>query len=162
MTVADVILRKVRNFGHLPTLIRLGLLPTWLLLGLARMLVLCIPFRMIAPRLGRHAGPHAFVPLIPSPLVAQARQIARLIQIAARYCPWRANCFAQAIAARVWLKGLGIPHALYFGVRKDAERRLKAHAWVCAGPVFVTGGGSFGQFTVVGTFVSYADMPERQ
>jgi len=31
---------------------------------------------------------------------------------------------------------------------------MKAHAWVVAGRIPVTGGQSFGQFTVVGCFVA--------
>jgi len=64
------------------------------------------------------------------------------------------QCLAQAIAARVLLGLNGLPYALYLGVDKRGHSGMAAHAWVCTGPVAVTGGHGFGEFTVVGTFVS--------
>ncbi|MEB0140916.1 MULTISPECIES: lasso peptide biosynthesis B2 protein [unclassified Undibacterium] len=148
--------RKLRNFLRQPRFFQLGFFPTWCLLGLARMVVLSVPFRQIAPRLGQHAGVNAAVPLLTPAAIFRARQISHLINGSARYCPWNANCFAQAITARCWLKVYGIPYALYFGLKKDAEQKLLAHAWVCAGPVYVTGGNSFSEFTVVSMFLSPA------
>lgn len=158
MSAAQIAARKLASFWRLPGFIKLALLPTWVLLGLARLLVLCLPFQTLAPKLGQHVGTCVFIPLIPAHLLGRARLIARLIRTTAQYCPWQANCFAQAIAARVWLKVFGIPYALYFGLCKNATQQLSAHAWVCSGPVFVSGGNSFAQFTVVGTFVSDAGM----
>jgi hypothetical protein len=58
--------------------------------------------------------------------------------------------------ARLLLGLRGIPYALFLGVRKDETdpAGMAAHAWVCSGRAFITGGQSFGQFTVVGTFIS--------
>ena len=39
-------------------------------------------------------------------------------------------------------------------MRDEQTLEMKAHAWVVAGRVPVTGGVSFGQFTVVGVFVA--------
>ena len=60
------------------------------------------------------------------------------------------------MVARSLLGLRGLPYGLYLGLRKDAKEAggMAAHAWVCTGPVAVTGGRSFGQFTVVGVFVS--------
>lgn len=146
--------RKLRSFSRLPAFIQLGMVPTWCLLGLARILVLTIPFRTIAARLGKHAGVQISIPIISKQAVMRAHLISRLVRTTARYCPWNANCFAQAITARTWLACYGIPYALYFGVKKSPEQQLEAHAWVCAGPVKVTGGDSFDTFTVVSVFVS--------
>jgi hypothetical protein len=149
--------RKLGSFLRQPAFFQLYFFPTWCILGLARMLVLSIPFRHIAPRLGHHAGVHAAVPLIAPEAIVRARQISRLIVTTARYCPWNANCFAQTITARFWLGIYGIPYALYFGLKKGEDQQLLAHAWVCAGPVRVTGGDSFQEFTVVSMFVSQAE-----
>ncbi|CAD6875583.1 hypothetical protein [Methylomonas fluvii] len=49
----------------------------------------------------------------------------------------------------------GVPYAVFFGVSRDTVgAKITAHAWVAAGRGRVTGGGSFGRFTVVGCFVS--------
>lgn len=153
------LIRKLATFRRLPVWVRLGLLPTWLLLALARLLVLCLPFQRIAARLGNHAGPTVWVPLLPSHRQTQVRQLGTMIQLAARYAPWQANCFAQAIVARLWLGWLRVPGAIYFGVSRMPTGALHAHAWVCCGPVAVTGGHSFAQFTVVATFL-FASLPE--
>ena len=82
-------------------------------------------------------------------------QIGRAVRLAARYTPWDSNCFPQAVVARLLLGLYGIPYALFFGLRRDPDSgAMLAHAWVAAGRVRVTGGESFGQFTVVGVFVS--------
>ncbi|MFZ6689833.1 lasso peptide biosynthesis B2 protein [Undibacterium sp. SXout11W] len=153
--------QKLRSFFRQPVFFQLFFLPTWCVLGFARMLVLCIPFRHIAPRLGHHAGIHAAVPLIALESIPRARQISRLVTTTARYCPWNANCFAQAITARLWLGIYDIPYALYFGLKKSEDQQLLAHAWVCAGPVRVTGGESFQEFTVVSMFISSAELAEQ-
>lgn len=83
----------------------------------------------------------------------RARQIGQTVRLAARYTPWDSNCFPQAVAARLLLGLYGVPYAIYFGLMRDPDSPdMKAHAWVAAGRVRVTGGRSFGQFTVVGIF----------
>jgi hypothetical protein len=81
--------------------------------------------------------------------------VAHVIALAARYTPWKSNCFPQAVTAKVLLGLYDIPNSLFFGVYRDPmEVALKAHAWVAAGRVRVTGGAGFEQFTVVSCFVS--------
>lgn len=124
------------------------------LLGLARLALLSVPFRQIAPWLGQNLQTAAITPLATTRQIAQARHIGRAVQTAARYTPWESKCLAQAMVARALLGIKRLPYALYLGVRKEGETGLAAHAWVCTGRLAVTGGHSFGQFTVVGTFLS--------
>jgi hypothetical protein len=88
----------------------------------------------------------------------RARAISSAIIVAAKFAPWKANCFPQAITARLILGLYDIPYALFFGVTRSKQEEdrgaIKAHAWVVSGRVNVTGGRSFGQFTSVGCFVS--------
>ena len=126
------------------------------LLGLARLALLILPFRHIAPWLGCNYRTAAVMPLATRRQTLHALRIGRAIRTAARYTPWESKCLAQAMVARALLGFRRLPYALYLGVRKDAETDLAAHAWVCTGPVAVTGGHGFRQFTVVGTFVAFA------
>lgn len=138
-------------------------MPAWVLLGLAKALIFTIPFKRLAPRLGVHAGASPWIPLLLPSQEKKALQIGRLVQLAARYTPWDSNCFPQAVVARILLGLFGIPYALYFGLMRDvATSEMKAHAWVSAGRIRVTGGASFMQFTTVGCFVSpqLADLAE--
>ena len=72
--------------------------------------------------------------------------------MAATVTPWNANCQAQAIAARCLLGLWGVPYALFYGVASAPQQVMKAHAWVCCGPVAVVGGDAFNEFTVVAVF----------
>ena len=147
----NILRRKLSSFYQLPAFIRWRLPLTWLLLGLGRLLVLTLPFRRLAPLLGgRHDAPWS--PLIQPEQLAQLRAVRQLISITSQYCPWQANCFAQAITARIWLGWYNLPYVLFFGVARDPSQQLKAHAWVMSGPIAVSGGNSFQQFTVVGCY----------
>ena len=151
----NTLLRKTRSFIHLPWFTKLWLLPLWLLLGISKALIFTVSFRRLAPHLGQTIGVASWVPLLDAAQQARAIQIGRAVRLTASYTPWNSNCFPQAVAARMLLGFYGIPYALHFGLMRDEQTlEMKAHAWVVAGRVPVTGGVSFGQFTVVGVFVS--------
>lgn len=127
--------------------------PALLLLGAGRAAVLLVPFRRMAPVMGRQQGPFPWIPLLTPAQSRRADQIGRSVRLAARYAPWTANCFPQALAASAMLRLYRVPYTLHFGLCHAADGNgMKAHAWISAGTVKVTGGASFGQFTVVGTF----------
>ena len=144
---------KYHSFTQLPVAVRWRIPVTWCLLGLSRLLVLVLPFRMLAPRLGQRAAAPVVL-LVQTSQLKQLSLLKQLIAVTSKYCPWRANCFAQAITASYWLRRWGIPYSVFFGVARDPMQRLKAHAWVMAGPVAVSGGYGFSHFTVVGSYVS--------
>jgi hypothetical protein len=149
------LLRKTRRFAQHPRFSQLWFLPVWLLLGLAKAAILTLSFRRLAGFLGHSVGVAPWVPLLDPAQQERALRIGRAIRLAAAYTPWNSNCFPQALVARVLLGWYGIPYALYFGLKRTPQpHELKAHAWVVAGRVAVTGGPSFGQFTVVGVFVA--------
>ena len=147
--------RKAGSFRRHPAFVKLWFLPAWLLLGVSRALILTASFKRLAPRLGIHTGAEPWVPLLDDDQESRAREIGRVVRLAARYTPWTSNCFPQAVTARILLGLYSIPYALHFGLIRESEAGgLKAHAWLSAGRVHVTGGRSFGRFTVVGTFVA--------
>lgn len=150
-----VLKRKATSFYRQPLFIQLWLLPLWVLLGVAKLLIITVSFKRVAQFLGASNGTNPWIPLVNPAQEAQALQIGRAIRMTAQYTPWDSNCFPQAVVSR-WLLGLyGIPYALYFGLQRDPlERGMKAHAWVATGRIRVTGGYSFNQFTVVGCFAS--------
>ena len=147
--------RKGVSFLSRPRFIQLWLVPLWLLLGLSKAVIFAVSFRRLAPHLGTAVGVAPWVPMVDSAQEARARKIGRAVQLAARYTPWNSNCFPQAVAARVLLGLYHIPYALYFGLmREPSSGEFKAHAWIAAGRVRITGGTSFDQYTVVGCFVA--------
>jgi hypothetical protein len=148
------ILRKARSFLRQPGFTQLWFIPLWLILGLSRVLILTVPFKRLAPHLGRQTGVNPWVPLANAAQEIRALRIGRAVRLSARYTPWDSNCFAQAVSARLLLGLYGIPYALYFGLMRESQSsEMKAHAWVATGKIPVTGGTSFGQFTVVSFFI---------
>jgi hypothetical protein len=152
--IFQMFLRKIHGFARLSWFERLWLFPAWLLLGIACLVILAVPFRRLAHVLGSHVGIAPWVPVLDAKDEARALSIARVVQTVARRTPWESNCFPQAIVARLLLGLYGVPCALFLGVRDASGVELKAHAWVVSGRVCVTGGRSFDRFTVVGCFVS--------
>ena len=151
----SILIRKAQNFARRPWFEKAWFFPVWILLGASRLLILLIPFRRLAPRLGVHTGVAPWVPLVAPHCEARAMSIARVVQMAASHTPWNSNCFPQAVTARVLLGIYDVPYSLFFGINRDtADAMLSAHAWVAAGRVRVTGGASFDHFTVVGCFVA--------
>lgn len=144
---------KFASWRNLPRFVRYRVPATWLLLGVARLLVLVMPFKKMAPMLGQKSL-HASTALLLPEQLPQARYIKQLIRVSSNYCPWNANCFAQAIVAIWWFGWYRLPYTLYFGLTKHSQHQMSAHAWVVAGPVAVTGAYSFDQYTVVGIYNS--------
>ena len=119
-------------------------------LGIGRLAVLVVPFRRIAPFLGRH--------MAESPQTTEsehkeiAERISWVVQTASRHMPWECKCLTQAIACKSMLKRRGLRTTLYLGVAKGDEENLKAHAWLRTGDLIVTGARDIDRFIVVSTF----------
>jgi hypothetical protein len=122
----------------------------WLLLALSRLMLLFIPFRSIAPVLGK-AMQQAPAQLLPNPQLPNAVSIA--ILRAGNRSPWRTKCFEQAIAAKIMLQLRGIKSTVYFGINKTTNEML-AHAWLMVNDSIITGGPHISQFTIVSWFGS--------
>lgn len=155
--------RKTGNFLRHSRFVQIWFIPLWFLLGASKVLIFTVSFHRLAPRLGRASDIAAWVPLLTPKQEALALRIGRAVQLAANYTPWDSNCFPQAMAARLLLGLYDIPYALYFGLMRDPVlAEMKAHAWVVAGRIRVTGGASFGQFAVVGCFISPSLYPPNR
>jgi hypothetical protein len=146
--------RKIVFFLAVPIFIKLWMVPIWVMLGLARMTVLLIPFRDIASRLGLNKGTAAIIPLVTPAQRRRALRIGRTIRLGAKYAPWNTNCFSQAIVALIVLRIYAPPNTIFFGLSRETckDGNLNAHAWTASGPLVVTGGYGFDRFTVVGAF----------
>lgn len=122
-------------------------------LGIARLAVLLVPFKRIAPTLGTLVA-HTDVSQESSP-DPKALQIARAIARAVRYTPWESVCLPQAIAAQRMLRRRGMEWRLYLGVAREEEAPgLKAHAWLYSGPIILCGAAGHQQFSIVSVFSS--------
>lgn len=133
---------------------RLLLLEAVVLLGLARLLVLTIPFRWLAHTLGAHMREATVA--VASADLEMARLIGQAVRSAAGNTPWQSVCLPQAVAGQWMLKRRGISATLYLGVTKAENKpeQLAAHAWLRCGDQILTGREGHRQFTVVSTFAA--------
>jgi len=129
-----------RGRGRLGHKDQARLVATWSLLGLSRLAIAVLPFRVVRRALGEHRAPVAPAAPVEVGEVAldRARWIGVLVRYAAGHTPWRSDCYPQALTARVLLRLARVPHVVSFGVRRDGDA-LVAHAWVHVGGLVVTG-----------------------
>ena len=99
---------------------RILLLEAFLLLGVARLGVLILPFRWLTKSLGDHMK-QTDTQLSPADLLV-ARMIGRAVRSVANYTPWGSVCLPQAVAAKWMLKHRNIPGTVYLGVIKDKTK----------------------------------------
>ena len=141
---------RLRKFLALPHADRACLVEAGFCLGLARLAILVLPFRRVAPVLGRQmARSPEETGGAPAELLDR---ISWAVAAASRHLPWDCLCLAQAMAGKAMLKRRGVPSTLYLGVAKDGEARLQAHAWLRCGERILTGRQGMARFTVIATF----------
>jgi len=129
---------------------------TWLFVravfwtGIARILIVFIKLKRFSFILGEHMKE------TPETTASENLELLKAVGLAinraSRVVPWRCKCYEQAIAAKVILRGYGIKTTMYYGVAKDPDKKLIAHAWVRCGDYIVTGRKGMKRFTVVGAF----------
>jgi hypothetical protein len=132
---------------------RLVLLEAACYLAAAQIAVHLLPFRWLAPHLGRMGGTSSERPVSPEQQ-RQAQQIGWAVTALARKLPWDSKCLAQAVAGKWMLQRRGLPTVLYLGIDRgpDEGTWLEAHAWLRCGADFVTGEPQHKRFQVLTTF----------
>jgi hypothetical protein len=150
------LLLRIEAFTRIGHRDQVLLMAAWLLLGLSRLAILVLPFSAVRHALGERREPLQERPALHAvdlsdPARRRAVRTGLAITIAARHTPWRSECYPQALTARIMLGLSRIPHVVSFGVRRDDDGSLAAHAWVHAGDVPVTGGTGH-SYTEVGSF----------
>jgi len=143
-------MRRLRQFLALPGSRRRLFIEAVLALAVARLLIVMLPFRRYAHRLGLHQGETPGTPL-DAGRAGVARRVGWAIALAVRHTPWNSVCLPQAMAGKWMLQRRSIPCTLYLGVAKSVEG-MAAHAWLRAGDFIVIGRRGMKRFTVVSSF----------
>jgi hypothetical protein len=141
----------LRKFLALSWAARILLIEAWLHLGLARLALRVVPFRLISRRLGPQRGP-VDLPTSSGVVPVAAQGVTRAIGIMSRHTPWESACLAQAIAGKFMLQRRGVPSLLVLGTRKDDAGNLTAHAWLRVGDGIALGGSEQGSYAVLAAF----------
>ena len=120
----------------------------WLLLramawlGIARIMLIVMPFRRLVARLSTETNSTQI-----EPDQDLLQRIAYAISAAANNVPWRSDCFPQTIAARMLLKRYGHASTIHFGVERVGEDVLNGHAWLTCGGTVVIGGAELHRYS---------------
>lgn len=133
---------------------RLLLVEAFVLLAVARIMVVAIPFRFVSRFLGTHMDESGVV--MDDESARTARLVGQAVRSAANNTPWQSVCLPQAMAGQWMLRHRNISATVYFGVMKSPQTtaQLSAHAWLRCGPRILTGADGHRQFTVVSTFAT--------
>ena len=124
--------RKLKTFLGMSRADRWLVCEAIVMLGMARFIVITVPFRLMAPWLSR--APHTRS--CDEALLLRVRQA---VTTAARNVPWNAVCLPQAIAAKAMLARRGCGSSFHLGADLNAKGKLTAHAWLVAGGTVVVG-----------------------
>jgi hypothetical protein len=116
-----------------------------LTLALARLIVLTVPFRFIAPWLAR-------VPATGACDEALVKRVRMAVTVAARNVPWNAVCLPQAMAAKAMLARRGCGTSFHLGAGFDKSGKLIAHAWLEAGGKVVVGAAGIAEVAPLARF----------
>jgi hypothetical protein len=143
-------MRRLRKFIQLPLRDQRLLLEATFFIATARLALLVLPFRWIAPWRGKHMA------VTSETQADRDDQIVRGVQEAIRRTsnnvPWKTQCLAQAIAATIMLQWRKIEGTVYLGIAKEGQTEVMAHAWLRSGRTIVTGSQGREQHSVVATF----------
>lgn len=120
----------------------------WCLLHLAKLVILFMPFKKIASRMGKLQieSTHDLQSM------QKPTQIEHAVRRASRYTLHESKCYDQALTAKTMLDQLGLPATIYFGLAKEVDNQLSAHAWVRCGNKIISGKVGMERFTVVACF----------
>lgn len=144
MQLWDTDLETVRRLG--PRRIAL-FAEAFLLLAASRLAVAVLPFRRLAPMLGKpRPGKAGRVQECNQSTIQTVRELAWALRAATRRVPVDALCLTQALAGRMMLRRRGIAGTIRLGLAQGLQGKdtadpglVAAHAWLEAGGVKVTG-----------------------
>jgi hypothetical protein len=129
---------------------RLVLLEALAWLCWARLLLVSVPFRWIARRLGRQMAES------PTSMSESDRRVVQrvgwAVQAVSVHAPLGFVCLPQAMAAKWMLRRRGLVSTLYLGLRNGETAGLSAHAWLRSGDSILTGRSESLGRQVIATF----------
>ena len=122
----------------------------WTLLHVTRGFILFLPFKKMAAFLG-----NSQIETTRDSIADRiALDVSHAVRRAARFTIHSSKCYDQALTAKLMLAYRKVSSTIYFGLAKDHDSGLSAHAWVRVGNIIVTGKRAMSKFTPVAWFGS--------
>ncbi len=115
----------------------------------SRFMVKFIPFKKIAPILG---DGREDLCVDDEKFIGEIKKISAAVNTVSRNTPWESKCLVQALTAKYMLKRRGIKSAVYFGVMKNDEKNIKAHAWIKSNNIILTGKAGMDNYKIISIF----------
>ena len=137
--------KKLSIFWCMPFKLKMMLIISFFLCGVARAAINILPLSKLAPYFGIFYKTTALSQLVSKQQLRQAIHIGQSVRLAAKYTPWNSSCLTQAMVAKCWCQLFKIPYAFYIGFAKstDSSSGYDAQAWITSGPVVLTTGLAF-------------------
>lgn len=76
------------------------------------------------------------------------------IERVSRHTIWESKCLVKALVLQKLMTKHQINHTIYFGLAKNDQNEMIAHAWVKCGDVVVIGGQNSKSYSTIATFGS--------
>jgi hypothetical protein len=115
----------LRSFRRKSTRERALLLEAAVLLPVVHALQQRLPYRRWRSLLEGRSWPRSRRARRPS-----IDEISRAVEVARRYVPGEYKCLPAAYATHLLLQRYGHPSRVFYGVGRDSEGKVEAHAWV--------------------------------
>jgi len=120
----------------------------WILLHISKLFIHFMPFKKIAGKIGKLQVESSKFPINS----AKINDVEHAVRRASRFCLHESKCYDQALTGKFMLKRRNLSATIYFGLAKDTQNGLSAHAWVRCGSRIVTGKKGMENFTVIAAF----------
>lgn len=132
-------------------------------------IIYVLPSKYIHYFLGHSTNNQSLCVIASPKQILYAKQISSLMRAVANNVPWPCKCLAQALSVKWLLSLYRIPSVTCLGTRfvssetkaEGSRPEMKAHAWLCVGPLIVIG-RSKDKYTTVGTFTSAMPQIDSQ
>jgi len=152
--IARSVPAKLKTFLSLDPRVKVRYIEAFAWLGCARLLLVALPFRTVAPLLG---APMRETPAAgPIDRTGELYEVYETIRIAAGHTFWESKCLVKAIAAMKMLERRRIDSTLYLGTARDENGAMVAHAWLRSGSYYITGAEEKERYAVVATFAKFS------
>lgn len=139
-------MRKIRSFLLLPYQKKKLFSKSLLFVGLIRLGLWILPYRLLVKWLGLLSSAKTFNRTNDWKVI---KEVTYSVGICAKYVPF-ASCLTQALAARTLLRLCGQNSILKFGVDKDENDKLIAHAWLeIDGKIIIGGSPELSRYKVL-------------
>jgi len=125
---------------------------------IAPVAVRVLPGRAMARLMGSHLENRRVCVIATEEQWRKAKRMGNLMHAVGERLVRRSRCLVEALCVKWLLNRYGIPAVFHLGARldKNAEKGMRAHAWMRVGPVAVIGGPSEREYPIVATFTTPA------